>query len=69
MEVVDVDKLYKLLYEAFLEELANLSVGHGFDLQNLDYMDELIHSIMFLEDPVTKSNEGISILNRYSSFK
>lgn len=64
-----MEKLYKLLYKAFMEELSNLSIGYGFDDENLDYMNELVHAIIFLEDPKTKSVEGISILNRYALFE
>lgn len=52
-----------------MEELNNLSVGYGFNEENLDYMNELIHAIIFLEDPKTKSVEGISVLNRYALFE
>lgn len=64
-----MEKLHKLLYKAFLEELNNLSIGYGFNEENLDYMNELIHAIIFLEDPRTKSVEGISVLNRYALFE
>lgn len=63
-----MDKLYKLLHEAFLNELNHLSTGHGFNEENLAYMNELVHAIIFLEDSKTKSFEGISILNRYVLF-
>lgn len=69
MEDAVVDKLYKLLHDAFIQELNNLITGHGFDNENLDYMNELVHTIMFLEDPKTKSFDGISILNRYTLFE
>lgn len=64
-----MDKLYKLLYDSFIQELNNLITGHGFNYKNLDYMNELVHTILFLEDPKTKSFEGISILNRYTLFE
>ena len=64
-----MDRLYRLLHKALLEELTNMSIGYGLNEKNLDYMNELVHAIIFLEDPKTNSYEGISILNRYVLFE
>lgn len=48
-QVVAVENLYNLLYNLLMEEFDNLSIGYGYNMNNIIEMKEIVMALDYLE--------------------
>lgn len=62
---VAVDNILNTLYENFIDELNDLSMGHPYNLKRLSYMRSIVTLIIYLRYAVLSDKEALKLLESY----
>lgn len=60
-----MEKINERLYDLFMDELQELSLGHGFNYKRLSYMRATITMLLYLRYAVLSNDEILRILASY----
>ena len=60
-----MERINERLYDLFMDELHELTLGHGYNYKRLSYMRSIITMLLYLRYTVLSNNEILRILGYY----
>ena len=60
-----MEKINKRLYDLFMEELDNVTLGHEYNYKRLSYMRAIVTTMLYLRYAVLSNEEILRVLAAY----
>lgn len=60
-----METLYNILYNLYIKELDNLTIGYAFDSKHLTRMNDIANAIQYMKHTTIPASEELKIIQFY----